>query len=67
MDEKSNPGNYWRTWAFALQTAIERAREDGIRYRVQRVTWQPALMGGRWYLAPTPAPAPSGVAVEPCS
>lgn len=58
---------YWRFHEFAVEAAHYLAEGARKRYRVQRVTWDGAPAGARWHVAPTPAPGPSGVAVEPCS
>lgn len=61
---------YWQAHETAVRHATRKARQNRLRYRVQRVTWAPpadAHPQSKWYVCPTPAPSPSRVAAEPCS
>jgi hypothetical protein len=55
---------YWYDRDNAVNYANLAARLTGKRYRVQLATWTPSR---RWYVAPTPADAPTPKVMEPCS
>lgn len=59
--------HYWFSREAAVSYANQCARIEGRRYRVQRVTWDAGSRWRRFYVAPTPADAPTPKVLEPCS